>query len=53
MKRPADVKLSREEGEALIARVKANELSEEDRRIMVKLIELWFWLSFARATARL
>jgi hypothetical protein len=53
MKRPEEVNLSRAEGEALIERVKANTLSEEDRRVVVKLIELWFWLSFALTEAKL
>jgi len=47
MKRPDDIKLSREDGEALITRLKANELSREDRRVLVKLIELYFWLTVA------
>jgi transposase len=53
MKRPEDVKLSREEGHALIERVKTNTLNEEDRRVVVKLIELWFWLNFALTEAKL
>ena len=44
MKQPDDIHLSRAEGEALIERVKANTLSEGDRQVVVKLIELWFWL---------
>jgi hypothetical protein len=47
MKRPEEVKLSQEEGEALIERVKANRLSEADQRVLVKLIQLYFWLTFA------
>ena len=53
MKRPEDVKLSRAEGDALIERVKANTLTEDDRRVVVKLIELWFWLNFALTEAKL
>jgi len=53
MKQPDDVKLSRDEGDALIERVKANTLTEADRRVVVKLIELWFWLSFALTEAKL
>lgn len=53
MKRPEDVKLSRAEGDALIERVKANTLTEDDRRVVVKLIELWFWLNFALLEAKL
>ena len=54
MKRPEEVQLSREEGEALISRVEAaDQLSTEDRRVLVKLIELWFWLTFALNEAKL
>lgn len=53
MKRPEDIKLSRAEGEALIERVKTNTLTEDDRRVVVKLIELWFWLNFALTEAKL
>jgi hypothetical protein len=53
MKRPDDVNLSRAEGDALIERVKSNRLTEEDRCVVVKLIELWFWLSFALTEAKL
>ena len=39
MKAPPDeVKLSREEGEALIERLRANALTSEDRGLLVKLI---------------
>ena len=47
MKRPEEVKLSREEGEALIERLEADALSADDRRLLVKLIELYFWLTVA------
>ena len=48
MKAPPDeVKLSREEGEALIARLRANALTSEDRGLLVKLIQLYFWFTFA------
>ena len=53
MKRPDEVKLSREEGDALIERVKANTLTEADRQVLVKLIRLWFWLSVALSEAKL
>ncbi len=46
MKRPDEVKLSQQEGEALIDRIQASNLEEEDRRVMVKLIRLYFWLTF-------
>jgi hypothetical protein len=35
---PADVKLSREEGRALIERLQVNTLTGDDRRLLVKLI---------------
>jgi rRNA maturation protein Nop10 len=48
MKAPPDeVKLSREEGQALIERLQANALTSEDRGLLVKLIQLYFWLTFA------
>ena len=47
MKRPEEVKLSQEEGEALIERVQANRLTEADQRVVVQLIRLYFWLTFA------
>ena len=53
MKPPEEVKLSREEGEELIERVKANTLTEADRQVLVKLIRLWFWLTTALSEAKL
>lgn len=47
MKRPEEVKLSRDDGEALIARIQASSLSGDDQRLLVKLIELYFWLTVA------
>lgn len=47
MKRPDEVKLSREDGEALMARIRASALSGDDQRVLVKLIELYFWLTVA------
>ena len=48
MKTPPDeVKLSREEGEALIERLRTNALTSEDRGLLVKLIQLYFWFTFA------
>ena len=48
MKAPPDeVKLSREEGQALIERLQANTLTGEDRGLLVKLIQLYFWFTFA------
>ena len=50
---PEDVKLSREDGEALIARVQANALTGEDRRLLVRLIRVYFWLTFALSETRI
>src|SRR5215475_4009249 len=53
MKQPEDVRLSREEGEALIERIERNALSAEDRRLLVKLLTFYFWLLFALREAKL
>src|SRR5215813_7405876 len=53
MKRPEDVTLSREEGEALLARLEANTLSPEDRRVLGKVLTFHFWLVFALREAKL
>jgi transposase len=53
MKRPEDVRLSREEGEALIERIERNALSAEDRRVLVKILTFYFWLLFALREAKL
>ena len=42
MKRPEDVTLSREEGEALLARLEANALTVEDRRVLGKVLTFYF-----------
>jgi transposase len=48
MKAPPDeVKLSREEGQASIERLQANTLTGEDRGLLVKRIQLYFWFTFA------
>jgi hypothetical protein len=47
MKPPEDVRLSREEGEALIERLERNALSAEDRQVLVKMLPFYFWLLFA------
>src|SRR5512144_332009 len=44
---PEDVKLSREDGDALIERIQANSLTGDDQRLLVKLIRLYFWFTFA------
>jgi transposase len=53
MKRPADVTLSREEGEALITRLERDALTAEDRRVLVKVLTFYFWLLFAVREAKL
>jgi hypothetical protein len=47
MKRPEDVTLSREEGEALMERIERNAVSVEDQRVLVKVLTFYFWLLFA------
>src|SRR5512147_1791653 len=44
---PEEVKLSREDGEALIERIRASSLTGDDQRLLVKLIRLYFWFTFA------
>jgi hypothetical protein len=53
MKQPEDVRLSREEGEALIERIERNALSVEDRQVLVKVLTFYFWLLFAWREAKL
>jgi hypothetical protein len=53
MKRPEDVELSREEGEALLARLEANTLTAEDRQVLGKVLTFYFWLLFALREAKL
>jgi transposase len=53
MKRPEEVTLSREEGEALIERLEHDALSAEDRRVLVKILTFYFWLLFALREAKL
>src|SRR6267378_8652665 len=53
LKRPEDVTLSREEGEALITRLERDALTAEDRRVLVKVLTFYFWLLFALREAKL
>jgi hypothetical protein len=53
MKRPEEVTLSREEGEALMERLERTTLSAEDRRVLVKVLTFYFWLLFALREAKL
>jgi len=53
MKQPEDVQLSREDGEALLARLAANTLTAEDRQVLGKVLTFYFWLLFALREAKL
>lgn len=53
MKQPEDVRLSREEGEALLARLESNTLTDEDRQVLGKVLTFYFWLLFALGEAKL
>jgi len=53
MKQPEEVHLSREEGEALLARLEANTLTDEDRRVLGRVLTFYFWLLFALREAKL
>ena len=53
MKSPEEVKLNREEGEALIERIKASDLRSEDQGLLVKLIGVYFWLTLALQEAKI
>ena len=46
-KPPPSITLSTAEGEALIERVEGSGLSAEDRRVVVQVIRLYFWLMVA------
>jgi transposase len=53
VKQPEDVQLSREDGEALLARLEANTLTADDRRVLGKVVTSYFWLLFALREAKL
>jgi len=53
MKRPEDVTLSHEEGEALLERLERDALTAEDRRVLAKVLTFYFWLLFALREAEL
>ena len=46
-KRPEEVTLSREDGEALIERLEKDALTAEDWLVLVKVLTFYFWLLFA------
>ena len=53
MKRPEEVTLSREDGEALIKRLEKDALTAEDRRVLVKVLTFYFCLLFALREVKL
>jgi transposase len=50
---PDDVKLSREAGDALIARLQANTVTSDARQLLVKRIQLYFWFRFALSETKI
>jgi transposase len=46
MKRPAEVQLSREDGEALRQRLAGDALTADDRRVLDQVLQWYFWLLF-------
>ncbi|MFO1433938.1 MAG: hypothetical protein U1F76_28225 [Candidatus Competibacteraceae bacterium] len=50
---PEEVKLSREDGEALIERLQANTVTSDDRRLLVQLIRLYCWFTFALSETKI
>src|SRR5215470_12176720 len=53
MKRPEEVTLSHEEGEALLTRLERDALTAEDRRVLAKVLTFHFWVLFALREAKL
>lgn len=53
MKRPEEVKLSREDGEALHTRLAGDALTADDRRVLDQVLQWYFWLVFALQEAKL
>lgn len=53
MKAPEDLNLSPEQGEALIERLEHDRCTPEDRRILVHVLRLYFWLVFALQESKL
>jgi hypothetical protein len=47
MKPPAEVHLSREDGEALRTRLAEDALTAADRRVLDQVLQWYFWLLFA------
>jgi hypothetical protein len=53
MQSPQEVQLSPEEGEALIERLERDALSADDRRLLVQVVRLLFWLLLALQETKL
>ena len=53
MKRPEEVNLSREEGEALIERLESDRLSANDRQVLAQVLRLYSWLLFMLQESKL
>jgi transposase len=53
MKRPQELELRREDGEALRQRLAENALTADDRRILDLVLQWYFWLLFTVQEARL
>ena len=53
MKRPQEVQLSREDGEALMKRLEGNALTAEDRHVLGQVLRWYFWLLFTLQEAKL
>jgi transposase len=52
MKRPAEVQLSPEDGEALRQRLEGDALTADDRRVLGQILQWYFWLVFALQEAK-
>jgi hypothetical protein len=53
MKRPDEIKLSQADGEVLIERLEGDALTVDDRRVLVQVLRLHFWLLFALQEAKI
>jgi hypothetical protein len=52
MERPEEVTLSRQDGEALIERLRSDTLTAQDPRVLEQVLRWYFWLLFALQEAR-
>ena len=52
MERPDEINLSRQDGEALLARLQRDTLTAQDRRVLEQVLRWYFWLLFALQEAR-